>query len=156
MVHVLFVCLGNICRSPMAEAVFRQQVAQAGLTDKIKIDSAGTGDWHIGNPPHHGTLKILKKYEIDEQGIFARQLASVDFEKYQYIICMDEDNVRNAKTFTQTPYHGELRRLLEYHPEHKTLNVPDPYFTGDFEETYRLVTGACSHLLSHIRTQHEL
>ncbi len=155
-VNVLFVCLGNICRSPMAQAIFRALVMEQGLAHRIETDSAGTGNWHIGSAPHHGTLEILEKYQIDEQGIFARQLRARDFNDYQYIICMDEDNLYNAQHFCTGDYHGECRLMLEYDPNADLRNVPDPYFTGDFEQTYRLLTAACKHLLAHIVTKHNI
>ncbi len=92
MIKVLFVCLGNICRSPMAEAVFRDLVKREGLEDKIKADSAGTGDWHIGNPPHKGTREILNENQISAEGLVARQIQSGDIEEFDYIIAMDRTN----------------------------------------------------------------
>lgn len=155
-VGVLFVCLGNICRSPMAEAVFRKMVRDAGLDDSIHIGSAGTGDWHIGSRPHHGTIKVLDQYRIDHSDIVAAQLKASDFDDYQYIICMDEDNVRNAKTFTSKPYSGQLIRLLELVENEPLNDVPDPYFNNNFQQTYDLVNEGCKHLLQRIRTTHDL
>src|SRR5690606_10512989 len=95
MVRVVFVCLGNICRSPMAEAVFRHKVKQAGLDDWIAIDSAGTGDWHIGHPPHEGTRKLLDSKRIHWEGMKARQVKENDFHDFDYIIAMDQSNVND-------------------------------------------------------------
>ena len=103
MIHILFVCLGNICRSPMAEAIFREKVKKEGLADRIHVDSAGTGDWHIGKPPHQGTREILKANGISDEGLFARQIKTNDLNEYDYIIAMDTENVKNIK---------ELRKLL--------------------------------------------
>ncbi|MDF2644656.1 MAG: protein-tyrosine phosphatase, partial [Paenibacillus sp.] len=106
MIQVLFVCLGNICRSPMAEAVFRHQVKKAGLDAVIAIDSAGTGDWHIGHPPHQGTRDILDQYQINHEGLKARQVRSDDFVQYTYIIPMDESNVTNLASFAPVLVEG--------------------------------------------------
>ncbi len=89
MKKVLFVCLGNICRSPMAEAVFRDLVSREGLEDRIEIDSAGTGDWHIGHPPHQGTRKILNENNISTEGLVARKIKIEDLTEFDYIIAMD-------------------------------------------------------------------
>ena len=97
MIHILFVCLGNICRSPMAEAIFREKVKKEGLADRIKVDSAGTGDWHIGKPPHQGTREILKAKRISDEGLFARQIKASDLNEFDYIIAMDTENVKNIK-----------------------------------------------------------
>ncbi|MFC4799775.1 low molecular weight protein-tyrosine-phosphatase [Neobacillus sp. GCM10023253] len=148
MINVLFVCLGNICRSPMAEAVFRDLLKKENLSNKITVDSAATSSWHIGSPPHKGTLGILKKYNISSEGLVGRQLTKDDFEKFDYIIGMDESNTRNIYEITGKPKHPKIIRLLDL-TEHKK-DVPDPYYTGDFQETYQLVTEGCRALLEKI------
>ena len=97
MVSVLFVCLGNICRSPMAEAVPRHKIEQRGLQDKISVDSAGTGDWHIGSVPHEGTRKSLDSWQISYEGMVARKVVSQDLVKFDYVIGMDDSNVTNLR-----------------------------------------------------------
>ncbi|NYV63660.1 low molecular weight phosphotyrosine protein phosphatase [Bacillus sp. Gen3] len=154
MVHVLFVCLGNICRSPMAEAVFRHMVNKAQLTDKIMIDSAGTGSWHIGDSPHQGTLTILKENNISAEGLFGRQLKKDDFERFDYIIGMDESNLSNIYTKLNQPKHPKIIRLLDLTELKK--DVPDPYYTGNFEETYELITEGCQALLKKILQEQNL
>ncbi|EGL83378.1 protein tyrosine phosphatase [Caldalkalibacillus thermarum TA2.A1] len=156
MVKVLFVCLGNICRSPMAEAVFRHKVKEAGLEDKISVDSAGTGHWHIGEPPHEGTRRILSKNGINYSGIKARQISADDLEAFDYIVAMDEENVRHLKQLALKEHHPKIVRLLEFLPDSDTLNVPDPYFTGNFEYVYQLINESCDHLLRYIRQREQL
>ncbi|MGJ7909944.1 low molecular weight protein-tyrosine-phosphatase [Neobacillus sp. LXY-1] len=154
MIHVLFVCLGNICRSPMAEALFRDFVKKEQLSDKIAVDSAATSSWHIGSPPHKGTLEILKKYRVSTEGLVGRQLTKADFEKFDYIIGMDESNKKNISEILGQPKHPKILRLLDLTPHKK--DVPDPYYTGDFQETYDLVSEGCRALLEKIRVEHEL
>lgn len=154
MINVLFVCLGNICRSPMAEALFRDLVEKENLSGKITVDSAATSSWHIGSPPHKGTLAILNKYNISANGLVGRQLTKQDFEKFDYIIGMDDSNIRNIFEITGKPKHPKILRLLDL-TEHQK-DVPDPYYTGDFEETYQLVSEGCKSLLEKIHNEHYL
>jgi len=154
MINVLFVCHGNICRSPMAEALFRDMLIKENLSDKISVDSAATSSWHVGNPPHKGTLSILKKYDVSTEGLVGRQMKKEDFEKFEYIIGMDNSNVRNIYQLTGQPNHPKIFRLLDL-TEHKK-DVPDPYYTGDFQETYDLVSEGCSALLEKILEEHPL
>ncbi len=155
-VRVLFVCLGNICRSPMAEAVFRHLVEEAGLSDEILIDSAGTGAWHVGQSAHHGTLNILRKNNIVHNGR-ARQINRADFDQYDYILAMDEENLADLRAMKPAHSRAELGLFLEYAgdlvPVHE---VPDPYYTGRFEEVYKLVHTGAEALLRHIRQEHNL
>lgn len=154
MIQVLFVCLGNICRSPMAEAVFRHQVKKAGLDAVIAIDSAGTGDWHIGHPPHQGTRDILDQHQINHEGLKARQVKSDDFVQYTYIIAMDESNVTNLASFAPALIEGEKRaaihKLLDFAPDRANKDVPDPYYTGNFQEVYEMVEESNERLLTFI------
>lgn len=152
MVRVLFLCLGNICRSPMAEAVFRTMVVEAGLTDRIEIDSAGLGGWHAGERPHKGTLQVLTQHGILHEGIHSRQIQKVDLDEFDYIVAMDEENMTGLKRLG-AERSDKVFRLLDLVEESQVKNVPDPYYTGNFDEVYEMVTRGCKVLLDRI--QHE-
>jgi protein-tyrosine phosphatase len=152
IVRVLFVCLGNICRSPMAEAVFRHLVKSAGLTHQIDVESAGTGDWHAGEPPHKGTVTILKRNQIEIGGKRARQISRTDLDEFDYIIAMDNENVRELYVM----FGRQVPRLLEFAAQASILDVPDPYYDGNFDEVFRLVQSGCAGLLAFIRQQEGL
>lgn len=150
MIRVLFVCLGNICRFPMAEAVFRHEVERQGLADKIEVDSAGTGDWHIGNAPHEGTRNLLDEKKISYDGMKARQVIGEDLSEFDYIIAMDADNLGNLRRMAGYEKTGSIGRLLDFVPDSKVADVPDPYFTGNFDEVYDMVQVGCKNLLDTI------
>ncbi|AOV07660.1 low molecular weight protein-tyrosine-phosphatase [Sporosarcina ureilytica] len=154
MIRVLFVCLGNICRSPMAEAVFRHQIKAENLDGKITVDSAGTSNWHIGKRPHDGTLAKLEELNISTEGMVGRQLAGEDLEEFNYIVGMDESNIGNIRSMLEEPEHPKIFRFLDLTDHRK--DVPDPYYTGDFDETYELVEEGCQALLNKIKKEHSL
>lgn len=141
MVRVLFVCLGNICRSPMAEAVLKDKLKKAGAEKQIEVDSAGTGNWHIGAPPHQGTIDRLKAAKISCEGLTARQLQEKDFTDFDYIIAMDESNTITMETMSQSNAEKQaaVSRFMQLLDDQPTKDVPDPYFTGNFDEVFDLI-----------------
>jgi protein-tyrosine phosphatase len=153
-IRVLFVCLGNICRSPMAEAVLRHKVAEAGLSDRIEVDSAGTGDWHVGNPPHPGTRSILSEMGISTTGMYGRQITGDDLSEFDYVLTMDESNLRNVLAMATSGNRAGVRPFMSYAADTGVAEVPDPYHTGGFPEVYRLVNAACDGFLESVRQEH--
>ncbi len=145
-ISVMFVCTGNICRSPMAEAVFRDMVAKKGLADQFFIVSSGTGRWHVGEPPHIGTRLILSENNIDVGNKRAQQLVSEDFSKFDYIVAMDQENIENI----QYSFKKKVKLLLDFAPNGYPHNVPDPYYEHNFDEVFRLVNAGCEGLLTCI------
>ncbi|WP_420627449.1 low molecular weight protein-tyrosine-phosphatase [Candidatus Leptofilum sp.] len=153
-INVLFVCLGNICRSPMAEAIFQQLVDEAGLTDKFQVDSAGTGSWHVGEKAHPGTRRILAEQGIAYNGR-SRQITAQDMADPQtYIVTMDQSNSNNLHR--QFGQHPNQHRLLAFSNQTTETDVPDPYYTSTFEYVYQLVKDGCEGLLETIRKQEGL
>ncbi|MFC4401529.1 low molecular weight protein-tyrosine-phosphatase [Gracilibacillus xinjiangensis] len=153
MIKVLFVCLGNICRSPMAEAVFRKIVQENGMEDQFYIDSAGMGDWHIGKPPHRGTQKKLNEMNISYEGQKARQIILNDLDTFDYIIAMDEQNMNDLTNLGKHSENVVVKKLMDFVADAKEKDVPDPYFTKNFDYTYELVREGCEHLYSFIQQQ---
>jgi protein-tyrosine phosphatase len=148
-VRVLFVCLGNICRSPMAEAVFQRMVDNAGLTDKIEVDSAGTSSYHVGERAHPGTRRVLAHHGIEYDGR-ARQLRLDDVSNgTTYLIAMDAENVAILQERLGDQPH--IHRLLDFASNTPVHDVPDPYYTDNFDYVYRLVDDGCRGLLAAIR-----
>lgn len=156
MIKVLFVCLGNICRSPMAEAVFRHLVNEKGLSHVIEVDSAGTGNWHVGEPPHEGTQKLLTEKGIDYSTIRAREFGVQDFESFDYLIAMDKNNLQDMIRRGRSSQQPVVTRLLDECSGISHSDVPDPWYTGDFDETYRLVKAGTAALLDRIIKENHL
>ena len=175
MISVLFVCAGNICRSPMADAIFRQMVDDAGLSDQITVDSAGTGRWHVGEEAHAGTLRALHRHQVPYDGR-ARQLEMQDFTAFNYILTMDHNNLADVMRvinrgewsaqqkmarFYGTDDQPEVVLFLSYANRAGTVSeteVPDPYYDNDdgFEAVYDLVYRGCVAFFEAVRAKHQL
>jgi len=155
-ISVLFVCLGNICRSPTAHAVFESMVVSEGLTERIRVDSAGTGDWHLGHAPDERTAALAAERGYDLSELRARLVDEQDFSQFDYIIAMDNENLNNLRAMCPHGYNGQLSLLLDYSQQSDTSEVPDPYYGGEngFALVLDLVEEACSGLLAHIRGSH--
>jgi len=156
-IRVLMVCLGNICRSPTAEAVFRAKVADSGLAASIKVDSAGTSNWHSGNPPDPRSIQAAAARAFDLTPLRARQVEPDDFDNFDYILAMDQQNLRDLQDQCPQPARHKLGLLL-HHGTKGLAEVPDPYGLGRdrFELVLDLVEDACSGLLTSIVKNHRL
>ena len=150
---VLFVCLGNICRSPLAEGVFLHLVEQAGLTDCFEVDSAGTGSWHVGELPDARASLVAGRHGI-ELASRARQITTDDLEHFDYVIAMDRENLRNIRRMALAGEStAEIKLLREFDTHGGGDEVPDPYFGGasGFENVYEIVPRSCRVLLDRLR-----
>jgi len=152
--RVLFVCLGNICRSPSAEGVFRQVVQRAGLEDRIVIDSCGTGDWHVGKAPDSRAIEAARRRGIDISDLRARQFRSDDLDRFDYVLVMDRQNLADVRDVWRQSGGTEPALFLGFGSSGHT-EVPDPYYGGDqgFEHVLDLINEASEGLLGHIREQ---
>ncbi|MEX0966125.1 MAG: low molecular weight protein-tyrosine-phosphatase [Bacteroidia bacterium] len=156
MIKILYVCLGNICRSPLAEAVTNAELKKLGMEDEIVCQSAGTGNWHEGERPDPRTLEIGKTYKLEFNSL-ARVVTEDDFFEYDYIIVMDEDNMRNVRELQPEGATAEVFMMREFDPEGGT-NVPDPYFGGaqGFENVYSILVRSVCHFLEYVMKKHVL
>jgi protein-tyrosine phosphatase len=160
VVRLLFVCMGNICRSPTAEGVMRGLLREQGLEDAVEVDSAGTGSWHLGDPPDARATATAQARGITLAGA-ARQVAPADFEDYDLILAADRLNLRDLAAVTPAGAHAEVQLLRAFDPASAgapDLDVPDPYYGGDdgFEHVLDLVEAACRGLLDALRADGRL
>nr|MBP8252010.1 low molecular weight phosphotyrosine protein phosphatase [Herpetosiphon sp.] len=152
MVRIVFVCLGNICRSPMAEGVMRHLVAKHGLSHQIEVDSAGTSRYHIGEQPHHGTMRVLRQNGIELHHA-ARQFTDDDADNFDILVAMDTSNYADMQaTIGKTK---DVHLMLDFIPNgRKGRDVPDPWYTGNFEHVYDLLVQACEGLLAYVKAEY--
>lgn len=148
MIHIMFVCHGNICRSPMAEFVLKDMVSKRGLDDLFGIASCATSREEIGNDVHHGTQIKLKKEGISFNRRAAVQMTQSDYEHYDYILCMDSHNLRNLSRIIPHDSASKVSRLLDF--SNTPRDIADPWYTGDFDVTYDDIVEGCEALLDHI------
>lgn len=158
MVNVLFVCLGNICRSPLAEGVLLQMIREKGLENQIRVDSAGTSNYHIGDSPDPRTMKNARDNNIILTSK-ARQFSAEDFSSFDYILAMDHSNYHNILRLDPRQRHmNKVMLLRQFDPQDKGADVPDPYFGGEdgFEQVFEIVHRSVDHFLSHLTDKHDL
>jgi len=151
-IAVLFVCLGNICRSPMAEGVFRHLLREGGVEDHFVVDSAGTGAWHVGEPPDTRSAEAAARHGVSLSGS-ARQVRPADLDRFDYVIAMDRDNLGKLQRMQKgSGGHASLHLLREFDPDGGDRDVPDPYYDGlrGFETVYHMVRRSCEALLEHL------
>ena len=156
---VLFVCLGNICRSPTADGIFRAMVEKEGLGHVISVDSAGTSDWHVGKQPDPRTVEAAERRGYDLSPLRGRQVSPEDFDNFDFILAMDNDNLADLKQMMPKHFAGHLGLALAFADRSRRKqegdDVPDPYYGGNrgFDLVLDLLEDACSGLLSHIKTR---
>lgn len=155
MIKVLFVCLGNICRSPSAEGVFRKLVKEQGLHEVIEIDSAGTHAYHVGSPPDSRAQEAARRRGIDMSGLVGRRVDAGDFYVFDYVLAMDESNEFHLRQMAPADEAHKIRLFLDYAPQRDEREVPDPYYGGHtgFEHVLDLIEEASQGLLKEIKTR---
>ena len=154
-VSILFVCLGNICRSPLAEGAFRAEAARRGLD--VEADSAGTGGWHRGEPPDRRAIAAARRGGVDISGQRARKVTSADFDRFDHIVALDVDNFADLERLRPAGSRARLSLLLDHVPGREGQGVADPYYGGDrdFDATWRDVTDA-ARALAHKLTEEQI
>lgn len=155
MIKILFVCMGNICRSPTADGVFRHRLAAEGLDDRVSVDSAGTHGWHVGNPPDPRSVSAARSRGIDISDVRSRKVRPADFTEFDYVLAMDQDNLDDMG-HSAAQGTARVRLFLEFAPHLDETDVPDPYYGGDhgFDHVLDLVEAASDGLIAHLRVTH--
>ena len=153
-IRVLFVCMGNICRSPTAEAVFRHAVARAGLSELIECDSAGTHDYHVGAPPDQRAQRAALSRGYDMRDLRGRQVGRHDFEQFDHVVAMDHRNLALLQSRCPSAYLHKLELFCNFHAEYSGRDVPDPYYGGPqgFEQVLDTLEAVCASLVARVRT----
>lgn len=156
MVSVLFVCMGNICRSPMAEGLFRAAAREAGLLDRISIDSAGTIGYHAGSPPDRRAQETARKNGIDISGQRSRKVTANDFTEFDHILVMDHDNMADMMNRCPAGYEERIQLFLSFAPDLLGEEMPDPYYGSDdgFDRCFEAGAKAAKQLMAHIQERH--
>lgn len=154
-IKVLFVCMGNICRSPLAHGLFEHRVERAGLSDRISIDSAGTHAYHVGEAPDPRSQQTALKHGFDLSSQRGRKVTASDFEKFDYVLAMDRDNHASLSAQCPAEHRHKLKLFLEFAPHLEESEVPDPYYGGDsgFEHVYQLIDAAADGLMADIESR---
>lgn len=158
-IRIQFVCLGNICRSPLAEAVFRDHVEQADLGDYFDIASSGTGDWHVGDPADPRMQETAAQHGVPLEGHRARQFSTDDLQAFDHIFVMDKDNLHDVLYLDEQDEHnGKVRLFREFDPQPGDFQVPDPYYGGQdgFETVYKIVDRTAAELLDRLIAEYDL
>ena len=149
MIKVLFLCHGNICRSPMAEFIFRDIVRTQGLSNEIHIASAATSREELGHPIYPPAKRKLAEHNISSEGHWARQMTKKDYEEYDYLLAMEQYNIRNMMRIIGSDPEHKVSRLLDF--SERPRDIDDPWYSGDFEKAYRDIYEGCEALLAHLR-----
>ncbi len=158
VIKVLFVCTGNICRSPTADGVFRKMVEEAGLSGRISVDSCGLSAYHVGELPDPRSREMAQSRGYDLSDIRSRKIKPSDYEQFDYVLAMDDGHLRDMRRQASSTHQTKIELFLDYHPQRTGQSVPDPYYGGanGFEHVFDMIEETSNSLLAHIRNQHAL
>lgn len=158
VIKVLFVCTGNICRSPTADGVFADKVSKAGLSDEITVDSCGLSAYHVGELPDPRSREMAQSRGYDLSQIRSRKIKPADYAQFDYILAMDDGHLRDMRRQAPSESQQKIELFLDYHPKLSGQSVPDPYYGGanGFTHVFDMIEETCDRLLTHLRDQHGL